>query len=243
MCEPDFQGERRLVVQRGGRRSRAARPSRGRDRPRAGPGSAPRRARRLRRSRGDTFPGRLLGSPGASTRPPAAIRLGQYEKRSVESCGPTTSPGRTIVARCANALRTICSQAALRAPYEPVLDLRTRLICVHGDARDEQVPTDGVAKCIHGQLHCTRNVRSGVDDCVPGAALKWKQTLHAVSTDLLDAGEQFRVRLPAIEDGHLVTARDRRLDDGAPDEPGPSDDEQPQRMPSRHRDLSPAGAR
>ncbi len=36
------------------------------------------------------------GVPGASISPPCSTRMGQYEKRSVRSPGPTMSPGRTM---------------------------------------------------------------------------------------------------------------------------------------------------
>ena len=57
------------------------------------------------------------GVPGASISPPRDARTGQYVKRSVGSSGPTIYPGRTMLARPANASRTYCSHSAFIGPY------------------------------------------------------------------------------------------------------------------------------
>src|SRR5579884_3163961 len=56
------------------------------------------------------------GLHGASTCPPAAIRRGQYVKRSVGSNGPTIRPARTRALRSPYSSSTTRSQAALSAP-------------------------------------------------------------------------------------------------------------------------------
>ncbi len=50
--------------------------------------------------------------------------------------------------------------------------------------------------------------------------------MRAVAVDLRDVREEVGIRYPTVEEGHLVTALERRLDEGSPDEPRPSEDEE-----------------
>ncbi len=57
-------------------------------------------------------------SSGTSTSPPRAKRSGQYVKRSVGSCGPAISPGRTSSVRSGpNAATAARSHKRLSGPY------------------------------------------------------------------------------------------------------------------------------
>src|SRR5207253_9803321 len=60
---------------------------------------------------------RAVPSPGASTRPPSAIRAGQYVNRSVGSSGPTIRPGRIRSARSPNTRSTARSHSPFNGPY------------------------------------------------------------------------------------------------------------------------------
>lgn len=57
------------------------------------------------------------GSPGATTRPPAATRFSHHGSRPTYSLGPTTTPGRSTVARSPNTSTTARSHPAFWYPY------------------------------------------------------------------------------------------------------------------------------
>ena len=60
----------------------------------------------------------MSSASGTSTSPPRANRSGQYVKRSLGSCGPTISPGRTISVRSGpNAAIASRSHRYFSAPY------------------------------------------------------------------------------------------------------------------------------
>ena len=60
------------------------------------------------------------------------------------------------------------------------------------------------------------------------------QVLGAVTTNFLHLGaEEPGISRSPIEKGHLMAPLERRINNGAPKEPGPAKDEQPQPQPPR----------
>ena len=147
------------------------------------------------------------GSPGASTSPPRAMRRGQYGKRSVVSCGPTISPGRTIKARAPNASRTAlftqyfkCTVSLTRdGPRRSGRRARQRRglvaaardrLRVDRDAGDEQVLADGPARA-HAP---TRRPARGtyprrIHHRVPVPPRQRRQPAITIAGDALDPGD------------------------------------------------------
>src|SRR5215210_639469 len=100
---------------------------------------------------------------GASTSPPAAIRRGQYVKRSVGSCGPEIKPGRTFNTLPGIITSAARSHSALSPPVSLPRNLLDRRVWelphrrlfvgpwrdglgVNGDAGDEGVMVDRTSK-------------------------------------------------------------------------------------------------
>ncbi len=63
-----------------------------------------------------------------------------------------------------------------------------------------------------------REISGRVDDRVPRTPLERAQISVAVAAKPLDAGEEIRLVATAVEERHLVPARERRVDDVSPDE-------------------------
>ena len=107
--------------------------------------------------------------------------------------------------------------------------LRSR---VGGDARYEDIALHAFAERVGREQHGAWEERRDVDDSVPLATLERRDVLVAIAPELLDVRVELRVRLAAVEQRHLVAARERRLDDRAPEEPRPAEDEEPHCSPS-----------
>jgi hypothetical protein len=63
-----------------------------------------------------------------------------------------------------------------------------------------------------------RHVPARVDDRVERAAAKRAEVAVAIAAQLLDLGEEVRVRQAAVEQRDVVAARERALDDRAAEE-------------------------
>ena len=98
------------------------------------------------------------------------------------------------------------------------LERRDAQVAVHRDARHVDVPFDTSAQCIDRQTHDARDERRDVDYGVPLPSGEGVQALCPIAADLLDVGKQAGIGLAAIEQRQLVVARERSLDDRAPDE-------------------------
>jgi hypothetical protein len=74
--------------------------------------------------------------------------------------------------------------------------------------------------------HDPRHEAARVDDGVPAAAAQRVQVPVPVAAQLLDLREELGVRHTPVEERHLVSAGERRLDDGAAEELRPAEDEE-----------------
>jgi hypothetical protein len=113
--------------------------------------------------------------------------------------------------------------------------LRGRLgeIRVDGDRRDEGVVRGGIRQRLGGGTHDPREVARRIDDGVPRAAGERGKVAVPIAAKMLRLGEQAGVRLPAVEEGHLMVARERRVDDRAAEKLRPAEDQTADRASSR----------
>ncbi len=98
---------------------------------------------------------------------------------------------------------------------------------VHRDARDEQVVAGRVGQRLGRGADHRGDVAGGIQHGVPLATFQRAEVGRPVAAQLLRFGEQLGIRLAAVEERHLVPARERRLDRSAPEEPRPAENEQP----------------
>ena len=196
------------------------------------------------RSRTSTYCTGMSNASGTSTSPPRANRTGQYVKRSVGSCGPTISPGRTMNVRSApNAAIASCSHKYFSAPYvSGVITSRDAPSGSSGigvdsstrgcDTSYTEMLETKTYRAARSRSACAlvgddgRDVRRRVDDGVPRRA--WRQPVEigrAVAEHALDAGEQLAAALAAVEQRDLVPAREQRLDDVAAEKDRPAEHE------------------
>src|SRR5439155_11449526 len=99
-------------------------------------------------------------------------------------------------------------------------------ICVDGDARDVEVVVDSAGQSLGGGADDARDVATGVDDRVPRSAFEGREVPFAIAAELLGLGEELGVRLPAVEEGDLVPARQGRFDCRAAEELRSAEDEE-----------------
>src|SRR5262249_19781057 len=78
-----------------------------------------------------------------------------------------------------------------------------------------------------GRAHGLGHIGGRVEDGVPRPPAQRLEVAVAIALQLLHLGEELRVRPAAVERRHLVLARERRLDQRAPDEPRPTEQQQP----------------
>jgi hypothetical protein len=86
---------------------------------------------------------------------------------------------------------------------------------------------DALGEELRGGPHDAGQVSGGIDNRVPVPSLERRKVAVPVAAELLDCGEELRVRLPAIEHRHLVAAGQRLLDDGPSEELRPAENQQP----------------
>ena len=103
---------------------------------------------------------------------------------------------------------------------------RTAEVGVDRSRRDEEVVgrLDQLDRLPHDPGEVARDVHHGV----PRAAAEGIELPVAVPAELLDVGEELRVRPAAVEERDLVPPRERRLDERVTDELRPTEDEEPQ---------------
>ena len=217
----------------------------------APPASSPRSRGRGRRRTGC----RGRGGPGASTRPPRAMRRSHHGRRPTFSRGPRMSPARRCTTRSAPSSRSRASSAprlSAGTRWRPRPGRRRRprptrrrpsgmRPGVHRAARHVDPSVDLVAERARRVADDVRRTRPRVDDEVePLAGERVERTrLRAVERDRRDAVVR-RVRQAAVRDRHVPAARDRLRHDRVTDElratehqdlmPPPS----PPQRPARH---------
>src|SRR5512133_2993192 len=98
---------------------------------------------------------------------------------------------------------------------------------VYRDRRDEHVVADGVTQELRRSTQNARDETRRVDHRVPLASLERREVAVAVAPEPLGLGEELRIRLTAVEEGHLVTPLERRLDRRAAEEPRPPQNQEP----------------
>jgi hypothetical protein len=112
----------------------------------------------------------------------------------------------------------------------PVLvGARTARVGIDRGARHERVVLDGAGEDAGGVAHPSGHARRGVDDRVPApASQRVEIACVAVAVERLDVRVEVWARPPAVEERDLVPARERRLDEVAPDEEGAAEEQDPQ---------------
>ena len=97
---------------------------------------------------------------------------------------------------------------------------------VHRDAGDEDVVADRAGEELRRVAHEPREVPGRVHDGFPFATPERVEPAVTITGDPLDVRVEVRVRRPAVEEGHLVTRVDRRVDHGATEELGTAEQEE-----------------
>ena len=116
--------------------------------------------------------------------------------------------------------------AVVELRHRCALDRRRAQVGVGGDARDVDVATDAARESLDRAAHDAREEGGDVEHGVPLAAFERRQVERPVAADLLGLREELRVRLAAVEEGQLVAARERRLDERATEEACAAEDEE-----------------
>ncbi len=105
------------------------------------------------------------------------------------------------------------------------LHRRHALVRVHGDAGDEDVAAYLAAQHVPRAPGLVGHERGDVEHGVPLASLERRKVGGAVSPQLLHVREELRLGLSAVEQRRLVPLLERRIDERAPEEPRPAEDE------------------
>ena len=184
------------------------------------------------------------GRPGAATAPPSATRCGHHVNRSVASQGPTMRPGRTTIARSAKTSRATDFASGLeravlvgrhrcrgadRAPAAAATPRRSR----HPRrrrSRRRRGSASGESRSAAADLRTDLGqVARCVDHRIPGTCsrrLAKRLVVVAIAGDALHARVEGR-DLPAIEVDDLEPGSERRIGEGAAQEDGAAEDEDP----------------
>ena len=121
--------------------------------------------------------------------------------------------------------------------HRALLVPRRAEVGVDRDARDEAVEA-AAGECLRRRANVLREVAARVDDRVPLPAGERVEALLAVTRDAFDVGVEIGVGRPAVEERQLVHPRERRVDDGAAEEPRAAEQKEP-----HDRAASPASSR
>ena len=140
---------------------------------------------------------------------------------------------RALDDRLAHRLERAVVLEVLRTRIVELLDgrafhllLRRAVSRIRRDTGDVDIPGD-TAERFDRETHRARKERRHVQNCVPLAPAERTQILGPVAADLLHVGIQLGIRLPPVEERHVVTARERGVDGRATQELRPAEDEQP----------------
>ena len=180
-----------------------------------------------------------LAAAGDPARPvgEAAGRVVRADDQAGADAGAAAGEdlGHDLLAERLEAAVAVTLEALVRGVVEAdqrrlVLARGLAEVAVDRDARDEGVVPDAVGEQLGRLAHDARQVARGIDHDVPVAALERREVAVAVAAQLLDVGKELRVGLAAVEQRHLVPARERLVDDRATEELRPAEDQHPHRQ-------------